>query len=590
MDPQVTVVLCLAGGAAVALASGRLPPDVVGLALIVLLVAAGILTPAEAFRGFGSETVMLILGLLIVTAAMTRTGVVEVLGGAMLRFTGRSPFRILVVVVLTAATLSTFMSNTAATAFLVPVVLGLARRARTPVRPLLLPLAFASIVSSSVLLIGTSTNLVVSGLLEQAGEAPLGMFELTPLGLPIAVVGVVYLLVVGRLFLQAAPDDLLPGPGDLRAFLSEILLPADSDLVGRSLGELGLGEQLDIQVLRVLRRGAPPIAPRADLVLHAGDVLLVEARPEELLKVKRTAGIEIRADHELADPTLPTEALGIVEAILLPRSPLVGTTLKEARFRQRYGVQVLGVSRQGTLTTQKLSGLSLQVGDILILQGAHADIAGLVEAGHLRVLKALEDLTRQPSGAGYTVALFALALGLGASGIAPLSVTVLGAAVLVFAAGRLRPSDVYRDIEWSAVILIGSMLALGVALEKSGAAAVLAGVLVDALGAYGSVALSGAFFATAVVLTQIMSNQAAAVLLVPIALEVAVRLGVPGRPFAAVIAVAASCSYLTPLEPACLLVYGPGGYRFSDFPRYGAVLTLLIGALAVGLAPAAFAP
>jgi di/tricarboxylate transporter len=230
------------------------------------------------------------------------------------------------------------------------------------------------------------------------------------------------------------------------------------------------------------------------------------------------------------------------------------------------------------------------VGDILILQGAHADIAGLVEAGHLRVLKALEDLTRQPSGAGYTVALFALALGLGASGIAPLSVTVLGAAVLVFAAGRLRPSDVYRDIEWSAVILIGSMLALGVALEKSGAAAVLAGVLVDALGAYGSVALSGAFFATAVLLTQTMSNQAAAVLLVPIALEVAVRLGVPGRPFAAVIAVAASCSYLTPLEPACLLVYGPGGYRFSDFPRYGAVLTLLIGALAVGLAPAAFAP
>jgi di/tricarboxylate transporter len=584
MDP-VTVVFALATTAALAFASGRFAPDVVGLALVVLLVATGVLTPAEAFRGFGSETVIVILGLLILTAALSRTGVVEALGGRMLRFTGRAPFRILAVVVLTAATLSTFMSNTAATAFLVPVVLGLARRARTPVRPLLLPLAFASIVTSSVLLVGTSTNLVVSGLLEQAGEPPLGMFELTPLGLPIAVVGVTYLLFVGKFFLRAAPDDLLPDPAALRAFMSEIVLPTDSDLVGRSLGELALGEQMDIQVLRIFRRGVPPIAPRADLVLHAGDVLLVEARPEDLLRVQRTAGIEIRAEHEFADPTTPIADLGLVEAILLPRSPLVGTTLKAARFRQRHGVQVLGVSRQGALTTQKLSGLTLQVGDILILQGAHPDIAGLVEGGHLRILHALDDLAKRPPRAPFMVGLFVTALALGATGVVPLSVAVLGGAVVVFLTGGLRPNEIYREIEWSAIILIGSMLALGIALEKTGAAAVLAGHLVGAFGGHGPVALSAAFFAAAVLLTQVMSNQAAAVVLVPVALEVAAQLGVPGRPFAAIIAVAASCSYLTPLEPACLLVFGPGGYRFSDFPRYGAVLTVLVGALAVGLAP-----
>lgn len=586
MTPQIAGTLALTALAAVALTSDRIRPDVTALALLVALTATGLLSPATAFQGFGSETVILILGLLILTAALSRTGVVELVGSRLLRLTGTSPWRIQLVTMCTACVLSAFMSNTAATAFLVPVALGLASRARIGPRPVLLPVAFASILSSSVTLVSTSTNVVVSGLLVGAGERPMGMFELAPLGIPIALVGLLYMLFVARVWLRSNPGEVVPAPGDLRAYLSEIVVLPDSNLVGSSLGELDLGETMDLLVVRIVRGGGQLLAPQAPTVIRAGDVLLVEASPDQLLRVKDAAGIEIKADHKLADPTLPIESLGIVEAILLARSPLIGQTLKGVRYRERHGVQVLGVSRHGgRLARKKISVLPLRVGDILMVQGPRADLAALEEAGHFRVIQALSPLGPARARAGLAIALFVGALALATANVLPLSVAVLGAAVLAFLTDCITPEQAYRELEWSAVILIGSMLALGAAMEQTGTARYLAGLIAEFVGDLGPRWLLAAFFVLTVALTQVMSNQAAAVVVLPVALETAHRLGLAGRPFAMLVAVAASCSYLTPLEPSCLMVYGPGGYRFSDFPRYGGVLTVLIGLMAVAGVP-----
>lgn len=561
-------------------------PDVTALLLVLTLIFTRVLTPTEAFQGFGSETVLMIFGLLILTTALFRTGVVELVGGKILKLTGDSPMRLLIVVMLASATLSAFMSNTAATAFFVPVVIGLAKRAKINPSQLLLPLAFSSILSSSVTLISTSTNLVVSGLMTRYEMKPMGMFEMTPLGLCIAGAGLVYMVVVGKIWLRrSANAEAGEGQTQLRAYLSEVIILPESKLVGTTLGEAALGQDLDLTVVRIGRAKTEFLAPRADTVLAAGDVLMVEGSPDDLLKVKDTAGIEIKADLKLSDPTLPAKELGIVEVILLARSPLLNRTLKGSRFRERYGLQVLGVSRHGKILHRKISELPLRLGDILLLQGAKPDIAALEEDRTFRIIQTLEDRQSHRRRAPLAIAVFVGVLALTALQVMPFSVAVILGAVIVFLTRCVTPEEAYREMEWKAIVLIACMLALGTAMEKTGTAKYLAALIVQGAAGHGPTFLLGGFFFLTVLLTQPMSNQAAAVVVLPIAIQTALQLGLNPRPFAMMVAVAASCSYLTPLEPSCLMVYGPGGYKFSDFLKYGSVLTLIIAVIALVMVP-----
>jgi di/tricarboxylate transporter len=560
-------------------------PDVTALMLLLALIFTSLLKPESAFQGFGSDTVMMILGLLILTAALMRTGVVDLVGGKILRFTGTSPMRLLIVVMLASAGLGAFMSNTASTAFFVPVVMGLARRAKMSPKQLLLPLAFSSILSSSVTLISTSTNIVVSGLMRRYDMAPMGMFELSPVGIPIAIAGLLYMTIVGRIWLKHSPSTPMEADRGLRAYLSEVVVLADSKLVDKTLAESGLGHDFDFTVVRIVRGQKQHVAPRADTRIEAGDVLLVEGSPDELLKVKDTAGIEIKADMELSDPSLPAEELGIVEVIMLSRSPLLGRTLKGIRFRERYGLQVLGISRHGQILHRKISEMPLRVGDILLIQGAKSDIAAMEEDRTFRVIETLADRQPKRRRAPMAIGIFLGVLALATFKLMSFPVAVLLGSVLAFLTRCITPEEAYREVEWKAVILIGSMLALGAAMEETGAAKYLASLIVNWSTGHGTSWLLAGFFVLTVVLTQPMSNQAAAVVIVPIAIQTALQLGLNPRTFAMTVAVAASCSYLTPLEPSCLMVYGPGGYRFWDFLKIGSLLTFIIGAIAIVLVP-----
>lgn len=561
--------------------------DVVALALLLTLTLTGLVPAGQAFAGFGSDTVIVILGLLILTAALQRTGVMDLAGRAILRLTGDSPRRMIVVVVVASATLGAFMSNTASTAFFLPMVIGLARKVRMSPGKLLLPLAFAGIVSSSVTLISTSTNVVVSGILKDYRLPPMGMFELAPVGIPIAIVGVLYLLTVGYRLVpdRFSGEDSSGGPLGFRPYLSEIIILPDSPLAGKTLEAAGVGRDLDIRILRILRGKNESLWPGADVVIVPGDVLIVEGASEDILKIKDVPGIEIKADVKLSEPGLSPDELGLLEALILPRSELIGRTLKGYGFRERFGLQVLGISRHGETMLRKLSEIRFQIGDILLLQGHRDRLHTLEQADAVRVVGTPEEVRPRLKLAPVAIAIFVAVIALPTFKLVSLPVAVMLGVVAVFLTRCISSTEAYREVEWKAVILIASMLSLGVAMEQTGAAQYLAAKIVLWTSGVSPLAVLGAFFFLTVLLTQPMSNQAAAIVVLPVAMATAYQLQLNPRTFAMMIAVAASCSYLTPLEPACLMVYGPGRYRFRDFARVGVPLTLLIFAIAIMLVP-----
>ena len=586
MPGQVALLLSIIGISLLLFAIERLPTDVVALGTLLALVLTGLLPAEQAFAGFGSDTVLMMLGLLVMTAALERTGVVDELGRTLERNVGQGAGRLLAVIMIAGAVLSAVMSNTASTALLMPVTLRLARRLRITPSRLLMPLAFAAILASSVTLVSSSTNIVISGLLAQYDLQPIGMVELAPVGIPIAAIGLTYMLLLGR---RLIPDrggaDGPVGELDIRPYLTEIRIRPKSRLAGKTLSEARLGRDYDLTVLWIDGAKRRHVAPQADHRLRAGDVLLVKGLRDEVLRVKDAVGIDVKAAAELAGRGQQRDDVRLVEVMVMPGSSVIGRTLKALQFRQRFGLQVLGIDRHGCPLLRRISEIPLRPGDQLLVQGHRANVSVLAEDRSFRVLSSTELQLPNRKRAPIALAVFIGALGLAALNVVPLAVAVLMGSLAVFVTGCVTPDEAYRAVEWRALIMIASMLAVGSAMEHTGTASFLAERIVAVASRAHPVVMLSAFFALTMLLTQPLSNQAAAVVVVPIAIQTAWQLGLNPRTLAMMIAVGASCSFLTPLEPACLMVYGPGRYRFIDFLRVGAPVTVLVYGVAIVLVP-----
>ena len=562
-----------------------IPPELTALGLMLVLVLSGIISPADGFHGFASDTVMMIAGLQIMGIALIQTGVVDAVGSTIVRVVGDRPKQLLPVVVIAVAVLSAFISNTAATAFFIPVVLGVCLKLKVSPSKYLLPLAFASIVTSSVTLISTSTNIVVSDLLTRYKQPAMGMFELFPVGIVISIAGIIYVLTVGRrLMPDRSAEDTEELDFGLRPFLTDVVILPTSTLVGKTLSESGLGDTLDLTILRIIREGRY-LPARSSAKIQANDILLVEAARENILKIKDIPGVELKADAKLSDPTIDATQFELVEAVVLPPSTLIGRNLKNLRFRDRYDIQVLAINRAGPSGSKKLSEISLRSGDILLLQGDPASLKFLDQLGHLRLVSSVIrnplNIRKAPLAAG----IFALALLAATFNFISFPVAAVCGAFLALVTGCAAVSETYRQIEWSILVLIGAMLSVGIAMETTGTGKFLAANLIALTGSGNPLLLLAFVFLLSVGLTQAMSNQAAAIVMVPIAVQTALQLGFGVRPFVMMVAVAASCSYLTPLEPSCLMVYGPGKYKFRDFFIVGLPLTMIIFVIAMVLIP-----
>jgi len=587
MTTPILIVLFFLFVALVLFATERIPIEIVSIVLVIGLVITGTLSVSEGFAGFGNDIVITIAGLFILTGGLTKTGVVDVIGKYLHEMAGNSEFRITAFIMVAAAVSAAMMKNTTTTAMFLPVVLGIGARRGIPPSKLLMPLAFGAILGGTCTLIGTSTNLAVSGALPRYQMQPFSMFELTKVGVPIVGVGMLYMLLIGlRLLPRRTAARSLTEQYHVRQYVTEVIVLHNSPLIGKTLGEARISEELDLTVLGILRGPSEDrIAPRPYEEIKADDLLLVQGKAEDILKVKSEAGIEIKPDFTLSDEVLESSEVELFEAMVPRGSDLVGRTLKHVRFQRRYRLVVLAINRHGVNLLSKLSKVRLRFGDVLLLQGTRDSVEGLATDDRILLLEEISARQPRPMKRRWAVFAFVIFLILSITHLVPLPLAVLFGVLILLASRSLRTSEIYELIEWRLIILIACMISFGLAMEKTGADQFLASLIVNATGRYGPTAVLAGFFVMTVALTQPMSNQAAALVMLPIAVKSALTLGLNPRTFAVAVTYAASCSFLTPLEPACVLVYTPGHYRFLDFVKVGLILTVAVFAIVMWLVP-----
>ena len=586
MTTQIAIVLALLIVALVLFSLERIPIEIVSLLLVMALVLTNTLTVSEAFAGFGNDIVITIAGLFILTGGLAKTGVIDLVGRRLHRIAGDSEFRITALIMFAAAFSAAVMKNTTTTAMFLPVVLGIAARRNISSSKLLMPLAFGAILGGTCTLIGTSTNLAVSGALPRYGMQPFTMFELTSVGVVIVGAGMLYMLLLGlRLLPRRKAAESLTEQYHVRQYMTEVIVLDNSPLIGKSLAEARIGAELDLTVLGILRGEEHRIAPNPTARINADDLLLVQGRVEDILNVKAEAGIEIKPDFKLNDSVLESKDTELFEAMLPRGSSFIGRTPKRLDIRKRYGVVVLAIDRHGVDLLSKISRVRLRFGDVLLLQGNREEVEALAADGQILLLEEVSEKHPRPEKKKWALLAFAVFLCLSLTHLVPLPIAVLLGVMILLGTQSVRMSEVYESIDWRLLILIACMMSFGVAMEKTRADQYLADLIVRGTGQYGPQAVLAGFFVMTVALTQPMSNQAAALVMLPISVKTALALGLNPRTFAVTVTYAASCSFLTPLEPACVLVYTPGRYRFVDFLKVGSLLTIAVFAIVIWLVP-----
>lgn len=588
--PAIGFVLGLLLVAIILFATEKISIDIVTLGLLVLLVVVpvgtdghGILSPREAFSGLSDEIIVILASIFVISSALQETGVLDALGTHLLRIASGSIRKLTLLLMGITSSISGFMNNTTVTALLLGPTLGVAHRTKLNPSKLLMPLAFASVLGGTCTLVGTSTNVAVSGFLKRHGFQEVTMFEVTPIGIAICITGILYMMFVGRHLLPDRSGGQLTERYELRQYLTEILVLPHSPLIGQRSFESDLSV-LDFRILKVIR-GKDEFLPSSRVIIEEGDILLVEGHVPNLMKVKKIEGIEIRSEFKLGDTELRGARFQVAEILLTPLSDLLGRTLKEAQVRARYGLTVLAINRHGQSLSEKIGDLVLKVGDVLLVQGPDERFAALRPADGLAVLDQVKPQFYHPKKGLFVVGMFVSAVFASAAGWIPISVAFLVAALLTVIVRCISLEKAYEFIDWRLLILIGGMTAFGLAMDKTGAATYLAHLITSVLQPWGPLAVLAGFFFLTILLTQPMSNAAAALVVVPVALEAAEILGANARTFGIGIMLAASISFITPFEPSCILVYGPGKYRFFDFVKVGGGLTVVLAIVVLALLP-----
>ncbi len=592
--------------------------DVVALGVVVVLMVSGLLTTQEALAGFSNPAVLTIAALFMVGGAVFQTGLAGVIGQRILAVAGTHPGRLTVVIMLTVALLSGFMSDTGTVAVLLPATISLARSARISPSKLLIPLSFGALLGGAGTLIGTPPNIIVSDLLRESGLGSFRFFDFTPIGVVLLAAGVGYMLLVGRRLLP----DHKPTGGLQRVETAEELVDLyrleenlfrlrvrrNSRLLGRTLAQADFRKVHNVTVLEVFRTAAPRevarlgerrlilqseadnyVVPTPDMVFQSGDVLLVQGNSPDVSHAAAVWGLGMQPAEAEDDEALITNEIGVAEVLLPPRSSLNGKTLVGVRFGSTYNLTALGIRRPGAEGVLDLKTTSLRFGDTLLVQGAWQNIVALrsqrrdfVVMGEPEAMLGARARTRAP------LALIVLAgmLLLMVINVFPLATVSLLAALAMVLVGAVTIDEAYEAIDWKSIVLIAGMLPMATALENVGLVALIADGLTEGLGGIGPVAIMGILFALTSLFTQVFSNTATTVLIAPIALATAVELGVQPQAFLMAVAVAASMAFASPVaSPVNTLVMGAGNYRFRDFLRVGLPLILVTLVISILVLP-----
>ena len=588
MSTDLVITLVILITAIILFLSERLSVDLIALLVLVALGLSRILTPQEVFSGLSDTAVITIIAIFVLAYSLEITGVADWMGDLVLRLAGKGEARLIAALMGTAALMSFFMNNIAVASILLPATATVARRSGIKISRLLIPLAFGTLLGGTATLF-TTTNIVVSDVLKNNAYPGFGVFEFAPVGLPIVVVGITYMVLWGRRMLpkdqpaersevrQQAEDDLL-STYRLSDRLFRARIPAGSILIDHRLDESSLREIYGINIIAIERSGEQVLSPTPDFVLQQGDVMLVEGRLEEFRQRDVEPYLEIQPIPQYRERDLESPEILILEVVLSPRSQLIGQTLKGAHFREKYGMTVLAVWNGERVIRTGLADLKLTFGDALLLQGPKERLPALRLLSDLIVLSAEEEPVKKISTkALLALGIFALTILVAALGRFSVGEVMLAGALLMVILNVLTMEQAYRVIDWRIVFLVAGMLPLGMAMTKTGATALFANALISVVGPHGPRALLLGLMAITVLLSQAMKGAAVSAVVAPIAIIAGQQTGVDPRALAMGVALATSMAFITPLgHPVNILMMGPGGYRFRDFFKVGLPLTVLL--------------
>ncbi|HXE71842.1 MAG TPA: sodium:proton antiporter, partial [Candidatus Nitrosotenuis sp.] len=547
----------------------------------------GLVTQQDGIAGFSNAATVTVAAMFVLSAGAYRTGLVGRLGNLVARAYRHSLGIAVSVTMLGVGLLSAFVNNTPVVAIFIPILLEISRKLRLSPSRLLMPVSYAAMFGGVCTLVGTSTNILVSSIAESHGLAPFGMFEFTPMGVVFFAFGILYMVTLGlKLIPERGREPELTEKFGLGDYLIEVILQPASRSVGRTVADSPLVRDLGVQIVDVQRAGAWLHNPLARQILQAGDVLRLIGGVETVLRLQKEPGVELRPHRKWRDRDLEAGETVLVEAVIAPLSPLAGQTLQEVRFRDAFGATVLAIRHRGQLRQTHLEKIRLRSGDALLLDVPRRRLARLSESEAFVFVSAVALPEFRESKAFLALAVLVAVVVLAAAGVVPIVTgAIAGCAVLVLT-GCLTLAEAYQAIDWKVIFLLAGTLTLGVALERTGAAQYAASLLISAIGDWGPLALLAAFYLITTFLTEVMSNNAAAVLLAPIAISTADLLGLSPRPLLIAVAFAASSSFMTPVGyQTNTMIYGVGRYRFADFLRVGAPLNLLFWTLATLLIP-----
>ncbi|HEU4402044.1 MAG TPA: SLC13 family permease [Candidatus Polarisedimenticolia bacterium] len=582
---QTGLVLILVVLAVINFSFEWLAIEVFSLLVMVILAVSGVLSPAQAFMGFANSAVIMIGGVMILTGAIIHNGAADIIARQIQRFAGSSERRMGVLLIAAENLVSSVINNVAATAMFIPVAEGMARRFKINRGKYLMPIAFASMTGGMCTLIGTSTNVAVAGAMEQHGLKPLGLFELTPVGLVVAVVGAIYLLWASQTLLNRPPDEDAVDAYGIKGFLFEVLVREGAAVAGKTISQASLGQKLGLNVLAIVRGTRRIVSPPGTEMVLVGDLLLVEGEARTIPVVVGTRGLDVKSMPATDRIDLESDKVKMVEATISYNSPFIGQSLKELNFRHRFDLSVLAIHRRGEVVLEKIGKIRLRAGDVLLIYGREEMFDRLGQEPAMLLLESV--VLPQYNPARALIATFVFFVVILAAGIGwldtPTAFLAGGALVMAFKCLSADEAGSYLNIRF--LVMLAGMSSLGMAMEQSGAARFMANGLVSLVHAGSPLALMSAFFLLTVVLTQPLSNAAAALLVLPVAIRAAHDTGIDPRSFAIAVTIAASCSFITPFEPACLLVYSTGRYHFRDFVKVGAPLTLIAYLISLVMIP-----
>ncbi len=592
--------------------SGKVRSDLVALCALILMMLFGILTPAEALSGFSNSIVVMMIGLFVVGGGIFHTGLAKMVSSKLLQLSGTNETTLLIAIMVVAAVFSTMVSNTGTVAVMMPIVVSLAISAQINPGRLLMPLAFASSCGGVMTLIGTPPNLVIQQTLLAAGHEGLAFFSFTPIGLVALCSGIIGLLILRR-FLPS--NEMAKGKNRRRRSVDELAtryqladnlfrvrVGAASTVKAKNLAELDISSQFGLNIIEIRRKtsarnqflktidqeiGGP--ATR----IEEGDILYLYGTFDQVCKFAQTCGLLLldhqtpEKQHDSSAESYATAQIGIAEVMLTPRSSLTGQPVRLAGFRNKYRVNVLGIQRKDTLLLHNLKDVKMNLGDALLVQGTWKDIALLAaeQTDFVVVGQPLEEARKvtldqkAPIAAGILLLMVVLLV----AEVVPSVVSVMLAAVLMVAFGCVRNmEEAYRTVNWESIVLIGGMIPMSTAIEKTGAAALLSNTLVGSLGSYGPLALLAGVYFTTSLLTLFINNTACAVLLAPIAFTAASRLGVSPYPFLFAVSIGASMCFASPFStPPNALVMSAGRYSFAHYLKVGVPLQIILGIIMV---------